>query len=256
MDRKTVTLVVGALLLAAVLGGGYAILVGGEKKPETPQPPEQTPTPKVEKLVPQQEETLSNRIVVSNQQAGNTVTVDLAELASPGYVVIHEDNNGSPGPVIGASSLIEGRRANFQINLKRNSKNGENLYAMLHKDDGDSTYEFPGDDTPVKDESGKVVVSKFSIVEKSAQVREINAVSGNFFFNPNNITLKKNQPVRISFKNSGFHTFTIDELGVNVPLQGSSATVEFTPTKAGTFEYYCAVPGHRERGMLGSLNVE
>lgn len=87
-------------------------------------------------------------------------------------------------------------------------------------------------------------------------VREINMTSGNLFFNPKNLTLVKGQPVRITFQNSGTHTFTINELGVNAALRGSSGVAEFTPTKSGTFEYYCAVPGHREGGMFGSLLVE
>ena len=85
---------------------------------------------------------------------------------------------------------------------------------------------------------------------------ELSMVSGGFFFNPKNLTLTKDQPVSITMQNSGIHTFTIDELNVNVPLRGSSATVKFTPTKSGTFEYYCAIPGHRESGMFGSLIVE
>lgn len=85
---------------------------------------------------------------------------------------------------------------------------------------------------------------------------EISMVSGNLFFNPKNLTLVKDEPVKITFQNTGRHTFTVDELGVNVSLSGSSLTVEFTPAKSGAFEYYCSVPGHREGGMLGSLTVE
>lgn len=85
--------------------------------------------------------------------------------------------------------------------------------------------------------------------------KEINMTSGNFFFSPAGLNLTKGQPVKITFKNSGFHTFTIDELGVDVQLSGDTASVEFTPAKSGSFEYYCAVPGHRESGMLGSLTV-
>ncbi|MCH8741541.1 cupredoxin domain-containing protein [Patescibacteria group bacterium] len=96
-----------------------------------------------------------------------------------------------------------------------------------------------------------------NFIEKTASsIKEISMVSGNLFFNPKDLILIKDQPVKIVFSNSGTHTFTIDELGVNVPLQGSSATVEFTPTESGTFKYYCAVPGHREGGMEGSLKVE
>ena len=87
-------------------------------------------------------------------------------------------------------------------------------------------------------------------------VKEVSMNSGNFFFTPKSLTLSKNQPVKITFQNTGSHTFTSDELGINVPLLGGSPTVEFTPTQAGTLEYYCSVPGHRELGMLGSLKVE
>lgn len=97
---------------------------------------------------------------------------------------------------------------------------------------------------------------KETIVAPQGETMELHMVSGGFFFSPENLTLAKDQPVNITLQNSGAHTFTIDELGVNVPLRGSSATVEFTPTKSGTFEYYCAVPGHRESGMFGSLTVE
>ncbi|MDA2922858.1 cupredoxin domain-containing protein [Patescibacteria group bacterium AH-259-L07] len=87
-------------------------------------------------------------------------------------------------------------------------------------------------------------------------VREISMVSGNLFFSPKTLVLAKDQPVRIMFQNTGTHTFTIKEMGVNVPISGSSATAEFIPAISGTFEYYCAVPGHRSAGMLGLLTVE
>ncbi len=34
-----------------------------------------------------------------------------------------------------------------------------------------------------------------------------------------------------------------------------TATVEFVATQAGMYEYYCSVPGHREVGMKGTLDV-
>ena len=80
-------------------------------------------------------------------------------------------------------------------------------------------------------------------------------VSGNLFFKPDKLSLTKGKPVRIQVQNTGIHTFTIDELGVNVPLRNSSEVVEFTPNKEGRFVYYCAIPGHREGGMLGDLEV-
>jgi len=91
---------------------------------------------------------------------------------------------------------------------------------------------------------------------EGSSAKEISMVSGNVFFNPKNLTLTKGQPVKITFSNTGTHTFTVDELGVDQSFRGSTATVEFTPTKRGTFEYYCKIPGHKEGGMFGSLTVE
>lgn len=109
---------------------------------------------------------------------------------------------------------------------------------------------------PGQDSVSEKVVAPSETEEQVPSVNEISLTSGNLFFSPKTLTLTKGQPVRITIKNTGTHTFTIDELGVNVSLRGSSATVEFTPNLTGTFEYYCAVPGHRSAGMEGSLNVK
>lgn len=37
---------------------------------------------------------------------------------------------------------------------------------------------------------------------------------------------------------------------------GQNASVEFTPSKPGTYEFYCTVPGHKEAGMVGTLVVK
>jgi uncharacterized cupredoxin-like copper-binding protein len=46
---------------------------------------------------------------------------------------------------------------------------------------------------------------------------------------------------------------------LNVKLEhvqpGQTATVSFTPTVAGTYEYYCDVPGHKDAAMKGTLTV-
>lgn len=52
------------------------------------------------------------------------------------------------------------------------------------------------------------------------------------------------------------HSFDIDALDIHVQLPANATTaVMVKPTTAGTLEYYCAVPGHREAGMVGSLTV-
>ena len=36
---------------------------------------------------------------------------------------------------------------------------------------------------------------------------------------------------------------------------GATNHVSFTPTKPGSYEFYCTVPGHKEAGMVGTLVV-
>lgn len=76
-------------------------------------------------------------------------------------------------------------------------------------------------------------------------------------FDPSTITVAKGQKVKLTITSTDApHTFTIDELGINVAVgTGQTVTKEFTVEKAGTFAFYCAVPGHRGAGMEGTLKV-
>jgi len=38
-------------------------------------------------------------------------------------------------------------------------------------------------------------------------------------------------------------------------MPGVTGSVAFTPTQAGTYEFFCAVAGHKEAGMVGTLIV-
>jgi uncharacterized cupredoxin-like copper-binding protein len=37
---------------------------------------------------------------------------------------------------------------------------------------------------------------------------------------------------------------------------GQSASITFTPTEPGRYEFFCTVPGHRQSGMTGTLVVD
>ncbi len=80
-----------------------------------------------------------------------------------------------------------------------------------------------------------------------------------FTFNPSEITLDEGTAVTIIFKNVGTiaHNFTIGELGIATDTiqPGEAAEITFTPTKSGSFAFWCNVPGHREAGMEGILGV-
>jgi uncharacterized cupredoxin-like copper-binding protein len=38
-------------------------------------------------------------------------------------------------------------------------------------------------------------------------------------------------------------------------MPGQSGRLEFTIREAGTYEYYCNLPGHADRGQKGTLTV-
>jgi plastocyanin len=62
--------------------------------------------------------------------------------------------------------------------------------------------------------------------------------------------------VNLANEDLWWHTFTIDELGVdlNVPM-GVSRSVTFS-APPGEYRFYCAIPGHEAIGMHGVLTVE
>ena len=80
-----------------------------------------------------------------------------------------------------------------------------------------------------------------------------------FAYDVTTLNAKVGQTVNVTLENSGAleHTFLIDELSVNsgTVAGGQSGTVTFTPSTAGTYTYYCNVPGHKEGGMVGTLTV-
>jgi len=105
-------------------------------------------------------------------------------------------------------------------------------------------------------------------------------------FLPATVEVKAGQPVKMTMRNSDSvdHDFSImefpmskmnsnsdpvvghemggssgmakePELHIAVAM-GKNGTLEFTPTKAGTYEFFCTVAGHKEAGMKGTLVVK
>ncbi|MDA2921900.1 hypothetical protein MYX07_01395 [Patescibacteria group bacterium AH-259-L07] len=111
-------------------------------------------------------------VVVENQEIeglmlpdGDAVVVGQADFVDPGYIVIHVSADGKPGAVIGNSRFYtSGSYSNVEVEVGQALQNGDNaLFAMLHTDDGDSLFEFPGDDAPTKVD-GAVVVKPFTVL--------------------------------------------------------------------------------------------
>ena len=52
-----------------------------------------------------------------------------------------------------------------------------------------------------------------------------------------------------------WHTFTIDQLNVNLRLPSSGKRQVTFTAAPGTYKFYCAIPGHSVLGMVGTLTV-
>lgn len=95
----------------------------------------------------------------------NTLTFNEILMDAPGYMVIHDDNNGSPGPVLGYISLPAGLSRNVVVTLDQGTPSTGQVFPMLHFDtNSNGLYEFAGGelDGPVI-LGGNVVVSSLDI---------------------------------------------------------------------------------------------
>lgn len=98
-------------------------------------------------------------------QSGDGTTLSVAavtlEGVDGGWVAVHTDLNGKPGPVVGVVQVKKGTTTNLKVALDKKVTTGA-YWPMLHVDDHTvGTYEFPqvpGADLPVK--SGTEIVMK------------------------------------------------------------------------------------------------
>jgi len=110
----------------------------------------------------EEEEAVTPSVTVSDQAIEDgTVTVDSVVSDGQGWMVIHADEDGAPGPVIGQAAVSDGENTNVVVNIDTDAAT-ETLWAMLHEDTGEmGTYEFPDADPPVQLE-GEIVMQPFS----------------------------------------------------------------------------------------------
>ncbi len=97
-------------------------------------------------------------------------------------------------------------------------------------------------------------------------VQHVEILGGSYYFNPNYIIVKVNVPVEIKIRKEGItpHNFIIKApdtgVDINLDLTSEAKIVRFTPTKTGSYPFYCDkrflfLESHREKGMEGVLEV-
>ncbi|MEQ8472727.1 MAG: hypothetical protein RIC35_16165 [Marinoscillum sp.] len=102
--------------------------------------------------------------------AGSTVVVDEVKAAVDGWIVIHANNDGAPGDVLGQAFVEAGTSMDVSVDLGETTPStGDIFFPMLHiESPADGEYGFPdnGDDPEIfglnEDGSAHVVVTSFT----------------------------------------------------------------------------------------------
>lgn len=92
----------------------------------------------------------------------------------------------------------------------------------------------------------------------AAAATEITIVAGKpteLQFNPSQVTIPAGTDVKVTLHNEGAlpHNFSIDALNISVNLNPGETKEVTINASAGTYDFYCNVPGHKEAGMVGTL---
>lgn len=166
---RSLTLIVATLtILLASCGNGESpdvssLATAGPS--ETVTAPDTVPTENV------RDDSYVGEIAVSDQTSdGTEIAIDRATLEDTrGWVVIHRDESGAPGEVLGYVQLPAeepaGERPDpLTVTLDAPLEPGDHpLWAMLHLDaEPVGTYGFPGEDVPVTSDDA-VVMAPFTV---------------------------------------------------------------------------------------------
>ncbi len=91
--------------------------------------------------------------ITANDQSGDGTTVTVASVSLPtdGFVVVHADGGGSPGPILGWSDLLPaGDNIDVVVDLQESLTERAIVYPMAHVDaNGNGEYEFMPPDVTI-----------------------------------------------------------------------------------------------------------
>ena len=148
-----------AFVVLAVLGLLFGACNGGDSAPDATEEPDSS-----------QPVTGPAELTASDQEGdGTTVTVDSVTLPTDGFIAVHADADGNPGPVIGHSDLLdEGTSTDVVITLDTPLEATASVWPMAHVDaNGNGVYEFtPPDeviDIPATFASGDTAVVSVTV---------------------------------------------------------------------------------------------
>ena len=200
---------------------------------------------------------------------GTTITVASVDMPAAGFVAVHSDAGGSPGPVIGTSRLLSpGTSTDVRITLDSPLTADTDLYPMVHIDtNGNGAYEFgqvDGVDGPALTAGGDVAVVGAAVTVDGAGDADAEsddagdaAASGD-----DTITIEDfafdgvtevavGTTVVVTNVDSAPHTWTAVDGAFDSGSLGQGETFEFTFDTPGSFEYFC----NFHPSMTGTITV-
>ena len=148
---KTWQWVVTAVVIIALIILGFVMF---SNKSTTPSEEPTTQAP-----APEKDLSTINRIIIGDQYPGNVVFVSSVQVQKSAWVVIHADNAGQPGKVIGTAWADAGINP-VRVTLTSPMVENGTYYAVLNADNGDKKFNEAAD-APLKDASGNVIMRIF-----------------------------------------------------------------------------------------------
>lgn len=203
----------------------------------------------------------TDAVEVADQEIVNaTVTVPMVNAVEDGWIAIHADADGKPGPVIGHAQVKAGMTLNLVVEIEA-AKATPKLYAMLHVDKGVAgEYEFPGADVPVK--HGDMLVSPaFNLVDTGSAAlggpdQTVRAALVDFAFVTPTLTVKEGTTVEWVNNGTSEHTVTADDKRFDSDTLAPGKSFTFKFDTAGTYPYYCVFHGEAGgKDMAGTIIV-
>ena len=217
-----------------------------------------------------QEEQVVESVATNEQEIiDNKVLVSEVVSSGPGWIVIHADDEGKPGQILGYSPVGKGSNTNVVVDIDSYAAT-QRLFAMLHTDRGIiGNFEFPGVDAPERHEDDTIVLVAFNIEttqteeipeEPLVSIKEFTIEGDDSALYPPSIEVNKGDTVKITFfvRSQGTYfgglDFRSDVWGDTGKVsKGESTLVEFVATE--TFQYKSYWPASNKLKATGTINV-
>ena len=162
-----------------------------------------------------------------------------------------DEKVSEPTPVVLSGESVDAMTEDSDAQVVTEDKDAD---AMMEDSDGDATA------TMEEKEQDLMVGEKDAMRQcpdcssTAVLARDLGG-SGSYRFDPDGLSFQVGETVEFTVTSeTEFHTFTIDELGIDVSVSpGETETFTFTFQEAGTFKLVC-LP-HQSLGMAGTITV-